>query len=1382
MRETPIGGLPEPIDFAASAQSIMDSQVPHPAVVEKLRQLWREHGIHPSEAAQDALRDSTIAQDLASTTTELPSRYAGDKQPRGMPPGPEPDTAPGPVTDLRPGELRIDPYRFQSKTGTDIAGVNERLLDIDTWDPVKAGLITVFEDRDGVRWVADGHQRLGLAQRIEAFDPAQAPRLNAWVLREMDGYTDADIRTITAAKNLAEGTGTPAEAVGTLPGRSDLATALPLPSDTVRQGRGLTNLDGQAFAKVTGEVVAPNHGAIVGRLVPDDAKLQNELIDLLTTTAPETAAQAEAIVRQGLDAATRPERTGTLFDEADIATSLYRERAQILDNALTMLRRDRALSEALVENSKIIEDIGARLASDENARKAAVDGHAAQNLQTLANRAGALSDALTAAARDLAEAKSIAAVSGDFISALRRQAEGGAFTRSADGRRGGAVDAARPRGTGATPAERSPRIVSPEAEARATTRIGEAIHDPFFFPDPDAPSVGMAIGAPRRRLTPAEQAVLAHIDVGGRRVRPRWTWESFYTDFVDRLNRIPDRDIAGQRLPTTENPYQMMRLLAGNPARSKGWLERGQVDYPTGDKIGPSLKEILKPVQGDLNPLRAFIDSVRAIELETQGIQTGFDQAAIRQVATAGMQEFGPIMGRLIEFQNNLTKYLRDAGVISAADYNKMLNDHIFYMPMHTVLDDPAAAGAGSSTMQPQNPLFRIQGSKRVKIDPLESIIQHTYQYVAMAERNKAATVLTDALVARGEAAPATSATPAERRIRTFDKGQEKLWEVEPGIADTIKNIDGNSVAFLVRWLNSDKANQRIPAQAVTLPARTLRTGITLGLDFLLRNPFTDYLQALAQSQKPLYTPWNTIRGGFDAVMKNETFRRWQQGGGGNAELVAMDRRYLQESLRKLDQDTGIMSRAWNLVRHPLDLPRAISELSEQATRLGEFRYLYKRELRNGATPDEASRTAAYGSREVTIDFSRRGAVTQSLNLIDAFWNAGVQGLDRTVRQIRDHPYSTGLKIAAGIQLPSVLLWYFNHDDPRWKEMPPHERDLFWIIMFDNWSDMGPAAAGQPDQKPYAYQGTSWRVRDGRFERNDGAIWRFRKPFELGVIFGSGIERLLDAFFTDQPDQLGPFLKSVGALLSPIPGTTLGAPIFEQFANRSLLTDRNLIPQYLEKELPEYQYQPYTTETAKALGGMIAAFPGMREASLGSSQVAGVARALTTPILLENYVRAWTGTSGMDLLRVADYGLRKVGIVPDPPQPAWELSDIPGVRAFTMRYPTAGVASIQKFYDETARNERYFTSWKARAKEGDFEAMQRIEAAGGDNMFLKMDSMKQALGAHSKAIRDINKNPEMLPEEKRQQIDTLYYNMIQIASGGLEEMRATEKVIAPAAR
>src|SRR6185436_12864505 len=91
-----------------------------------------------------------------------------------------------------------------------------------------------------------------------------------------------------------------------------------------------------------------------------------------------------------------------------------------------------------------------------------------------------LSDALTAAARDLAGGKSLAAVSRDFVDAIRRQAESGSLTRGADGRPGGAVEAARPgRAARAEPApgasERNPRVVTAGEEAAANDQVREVL-------------------------------------------------------------------------------------------------------------------------------------------------------------------------------------------------------------------------------------------------------------------------------------------------------------------------------------------------------------------------------------------------------------------------------------------------------------------------------------------------------------------------------------------------------------------------------------------------------------------------------------------------------------------------------------------------------------------------------------------------------------------------------------------------------------------------------------------------------------------------------------------------------------------------------------------
>lgn len=187
----------------------------------------------------------------------------------------------------------------------------------------------------------------------------------------------------------------------------------------------------------------------------------------------------------------------------------------------------------------------------------------------------------------------------------------------------------------------------------------------------------------------------------------------------------------------------------------------------------------------------------------------------------------------------------------------------------------------------------------------------------------------------------------------------------------------------------------------------------------------------------------------------------------------------------------------------------------------------------------------------------------------------------------------------------------------------------------------------------------------------------------------------------------------------------------------------------------------------------------MRQLSLEQDKpvAGGVARALTTPILLENYLRGWSGNLGVYALQTADYGLRKAGIVPDPPRPADTLSDIPVIRAFTVRYPSGSAESIQQFYDGYEQNKRFFDSWMARAQEGDVLAMEHIVEAGGPRIFVQLDQIKQVLGEHAKLIRDIWKNPEMGVDEKRQMIDQLYYSEIQIAQAGRQQMRMIDAAL-----
>ena len=97
-----------------------------------------------------------------------------------------------------------------------------------------------------------------------------------------------------------------------------------------------------------------------------------------------------------------------------------------------------------------------------------------------------------------------------------------------------------------------------------------------------------------------------------------------------------------------------------------------------------------------------------------------------------------------------------------------------------------------------------------------------------------------------------------------------------------------------------------------------------------------------------------------------------------------MDRTTLQTTLKDITA-TGYTERVWNVVKNPLELLRLGSELSEKMTRLGEFGKATEKHGNDKA----GLMQAAYESRDI-MDFSRRGKLTASFNLITAFFNASM--------------------------------------------------------------------------------------------------------------------------------------------------------------------------------------------------------------------------------------------------------------------------------------------------------------------------------------------------------------------------------------------------------
>lgn len=266
-----------------------------------------------------------------------------------------------------PQELKVDAKAYQFKEGGDAVGVTDALRGVRTWDRSKSGKALVHERLDGNYYIADGHQRLGLATRLTR--EGQPAALDTLVYREADGYSVADVRRIAAAKNLAEGTGSAIDAakVAREAGidHPDL-TSIPKSKPIYRDGEQLAKLGDRAFEEVVNGAVKTEYAAHVGRLIQGDAA-QLAALKALRRLKPGSSPEALSIVQdiraQGLASKTEQ---GGLFGAEETMEDLLGERARIFSAAQSIAATDKSLFRQIVRGEGRFAEAGNVLAGEVN--------------------------------------------------------------------------------------------------------------------------------------------------------------------------------------------------------------------------------------------------------------------------------------------------------------------------------------------------------------------------------------------------------------------------------------------------------------------------------------------------------------------------------------------------------------------------------------------------------------------------------------------------------------------------------------------------------------------------------------------------------------------------------------------------------------------------------------------------------------------------------------------------------------------------------------------------------------------------------------------------------------------------------------------------------
>lgn len=770
-----------------------------------------------------------------------------------------------------------------------------------------------------------------------------------------------------------------------------------------------------------------------------------------------------------------------------------------------------------------------------------------------------------------------------------------------------------------------------------------------------------------------------------------------YTKAIDELNPLREmveevEHITGEKVAFKDNPFMQAWLSRGWVGKAEEFIKRGRPE-----KGVRSFEDIIKDIpQKEHKDFSAYLVALHDLDLHRNGQMATFtlkeDLAAVKQYEKN--PTFKSAAKDIHRFQDYMLAELVNNGILKPETYYLLRNKYPNYVPFFRDFSAESMDGFFSSSkgfVNVANPIKRFKGSTRDIIDPLESIVKNTYQFYNAIERNHVGVTFAKLAKKPGIGTIVEEVKgdrPAKSTDNTFSvwvKGKKVVYETTPELAQAMKMMNKDTSNFITKILQ--------------YPASWLRAGSTVTAGFAITNALRDTISAGVFSKHGFLPVVDTFRGLAHFLKKDQLYWDYVKSGGAHAAMVSLDRDYLRGHLRELFSRKSTLSK---VARNPMEVLRAISEATEVATRLGEFSNarkgytgLYSRLTKTNLNPKSLGE-ASIASRDITIDFSRTGTHTKSWNKIDAFFNATIQGGDKLVRAWRDDPKGMTIKSTLFITLPTIALWYLNKDNSAYQELPQWEKDTFFHI---------PAG--------------------------DKFI-KIPKPFELGLLYGTTFERMLQ-YFDDKENRRNSvgfkgFGDRVKETLIPDISPTFFVPIYEWAFNFSDFRQRNIVPQSQEKLPDKLQYGSNTSMVARKIGDTFN----------------------VSPYKVDNTIMGYGGNLarlGLDITDAISGANEK--------RPTKGVTELPEIRRFFAK-PYQSSDSVQRVYDDFKEQEKLHNELKLTG--------QRPE--GYDpKLYNKLKNAQNSFKAINKASKKIIDSETMSSDAKREKLDKLNIQKANVARG-----------------
>jgi len=727
------------------------------------------------------------------------------------------------------------------------------------------------------------------------------------------------------------------------------------------------------------------------------------------------------------------------------------------------------------------------------------------------------------------------------------------------------------------------------------------------------------------------------------------------------------------------------------------------------DELNKVSKEDVAKTGADnaYDALGNYLIAMRTEELEKHyhdayARSAGFDEEGTQEIIKNTPESIRKIAQMYWDINTNVVNILQQQGLISKELAGK-LRKYKHYCPMYrdmsdgiTDMDEMIASigmfnnGGGYANIN--NGIKRIEGGgKRPILDPITSLSQMAVSMISKCERNNVAKTFVKLgqdfaglgdIVVRDPTLQ--HADPTAFAFTVWQNGKQVVYRTTPEIYDALTHMDSNSASAVLGIARNI--------------AHTLRTGATISPSFIVRNFLRDTMSATVNSKTGFIPIVDSIRGAWKLHFDKNFSAEYHASGASMSTYMRADadssRNLTKELLgHKYDSYPVVVKQVRQLIGYAWNKYEKFGNLVEDSTRAGEF----MRARKKGMSIDQSGQLA----RDITLDFSRHGKRGQEFNKYVPFFNATIQGTDKFIRTFKENPMRAILTTTASIILPSLILWAINHDDDWYKELDENTKYTNWCINLGN-----------------------------------GAHLLIPKPQEVGILFGSGVEAVLNQLTGTDPHGMKEWSKQYVEAVTPSLYPAVVRPLIEWMTNYSFWTGRNLVPDRLKKTIDgkpipsEQQFTSYTSELAKSLGDT------------------WLAKSIKlSPIAIDNWISGWFGSAGRFLANMLNDPISYVKGNSRPPEPAKYWYEMPFIGSF-VRQNGQNSEYVNRMYeirdDMSEAYERSEAGKQRKGKKGSSNEPKELK---------QVDTAVSSVSKINKEIKAIRNDPKKDPDQKRREID-----------------------------